>query len=108
VLGRAWLDRIPTDDAVVLSTGRVSYEMAVKAAKARIPLIVSKSAVTDLAADIAAELDITVIGYARGGGMVVYTHPERVIVPADGAQTDGAQTDGAQTAPTATEGGPRP
>jgi FdhD protein len=108
VLGRAWLDRIPTDDAVVLSTGRVSYEMAVKAAKARIPLIVSKSAVTDLAADIAAELDITVIGYARGGGMVVYTHPERVIVPADGAQPDGAQTDGAQTAPTATEGGPRP
>jgi len=81
VLGRAWLDRLPTDDAVLLSTGRVSYEMAVKAAKAGVPLIVSKSAVTDLAGEIAAALGITVIGYARGGSMVVYTHPERVIEP---------------------------
>jgi FdhD protein len=78
VLGRAWLDRILTDDAVLLSTGRVSYEMAVKAAKANVPVVVSKSAVTDLAAEIAGSLGITVIGYARGGSMVVYTHPERV------------------------------
>jgi FdhD protein len=78
VLGRAWLDRIPTDDAVLLSTGRVSYEMAVKAAKANVPVVASKSAVTDLAAEIAAGLGITVIGYSRGGSMVVYTHPERV------------------------------
>ena len=78
VLGRAWLDRLPTDDAVLLSTGRVSYEMAVKAAKAGVPVIVSKSAVTDLAAEIAGGLGITVVGYARGGSMVVYTHPERV------------------------------
>jgi FdhD protein len=78
VLGRAWLDRLPTDDAVLLSTGRVSYEMAVKAAKANIPVVVSKSAVTDLAAEIAGGLGITVIGYARGGSMVVYTHPGRV------------------------------
>jgi FdhD protein len=80
VLGRAWLDGVPTADAVLLSTGRLSYEMAVKAAKARVPLVVSKSAVTDLAAEIAAELGITVVGYARGGGMVVYTHPERVLM----------------------------
>ena len=78
VLGRAWIDRTPTEDAVLLSTGRVSYEMAVKAAKARIPVIASKSAVTDLAAEIAAGLGICVIGYVRGGAMVVYTHPERV------------------------------
>lgn len=83
LLGRAWLDRIPTEDAVVMSTGRISYEMAVKAAKARIPIVVSKSAVTDLAADIAGELGITVAGYARGGGMVVYTHPERILMEGD-------------------------
>jgi len=81
VLGRAWLDRLPTDDAALLSTGRVSYEMAVKAAKAGVPVVVSKSAVTDLAGEIAAALGITVIGYARGGSMVVYTHPDRVIEP---------------------------
>ncbi|MDP2234299.1 MAG: formate dehydrogenase accessory sulfurtransferase FdhD, partial [Actinomycetota bacterium] len=80
LLGRAFLDRIPTDDAVLLTTGRISYEMAVKAAKARVPIVVSRTAVTDLAADIATDLGITLVGYARGGKLVVYTRPERVIV----------------------------
>jgi FdhD protein len=79
VLGRVWLDRLPTDDSALLTTGRVSYEMAVKAAKARVPIVASKSAVTDLAAEIAASLGICVAGYVRGGGMVIYTHPERVL-----------------------------
>ncbi|MBI5231267.1 MAG: formate dehydrogenase accessory sulfurtransferase FdhD [Coriobacteriales bacterium] len=78
VLGRAWLDSRPTSSAILLSTGRISYEMAVKAAKARVPVVVSRSAVTDLAAEIAGELGITLVGYARGGRMTVYTHPERV------------------------------
>lgn len=79
LLGRAWLDRIATADAVLLSTGRISYEMAVKAAKSRVPVVVSRSAVTDLAAEIGEELGITLAGYCRGGGIVIYTHPERVI-----------------------------
>jgi len=79
LLGRAWLDRISTADAVLLTTGRISYEMAVKAAKARVPIVVSRSAVTDLAAEIGEELGITLAGYCRGGGIVIYTHPERVV-----------------------------
>jgi formate dehydrogenase accessory protein FdhD len=90
VLGRAWLDRIPTTDAVLLTTGRVSYEMAVKAAKNRVPVVVSRSAVTDLAAQIADELGITVAGYARGGGLTVYTHPARIRV--DDVETGGAES----------------
>jgi FdhD protein len=85
LLGRAWLDHISTADAVLLTTGRVSYEMAVKAAKSRVPIVVSRSAVTDLAAEIGEELGITLAGYCRGGGIVLYTHPERVIAP----QTEG-------------------
>jgi FdhD protein len=80
VLGRAWMDRRVVSEGALLSTGRVSYEMAVKAAKAGIPVVASKSAVTDLAADIAGSLGITVIGYVRGGGMVVYTHDDRLRV----------------------------
>jgi len=78
VLGRAWLDGVDMEQAVVLSTGRISYEMAVKCAKARVPVAASRSAVTDLAADIAAGLGITLVGYARGGKLTVYTHPERI------------------------------
>lgn len=79
VLGRAWLDGIETGDAVLLATGRLSYEMAVKAAKARVPVAASRSAVTDLAADLADGLGIALVGYVRGGKLTVYTHPERVL-----------------------------
>jgi FdhD protein len=84
LLGRAWLDRIPLQDAVLISTGRISYEMAVKAAKAKVPVVVSRSAVTDLAAEVANSLDITLAGYARGGHLAVYTHPERITEDCEG------------------------
>jgi FdhD protein len=84
VLGRAWLDSVPTGEAVLLSTGRLSYEMTVKAAKSRVPIAVSRSAVTDLSARIADDLSITLAGYARGGKLTVYTHPERIIAPSEG------------------------
>ena len=83
LLGRAWLDRIPTSGAILISTGRISYEMAVKAAKAAVPILASRSAVTDLAAEIGAALGITLVGYARGGKLTVYTHPERVLASAE-------------------------
>lgn len=81
VLGRAWIDRVPIEGAVLLTTGRISYEMAVKAAKARVPVVVSRSAVTDLAAEVAQTVGVTLVGYARGGKLVVYTRPDRVSVP---------------------------
>lgn len=79
LLGRAWLDRTPTSDAALISTGRISYEMAVKAAKAGVPVIASRSAVTDLAARIGADLGMTLVGYVRGGKLTVYTMPERIL-----------------------------
>lgn len=78
VLGRAWLDRIPTDNAVLLTTGRISYEMVIKAARSRIPIVASRKAITDLAAEIGDALGVTLVGYVRGGSMTVYTHPERI------------------------------
>lgn len=93
LLGRAFLDRISAEDSVLLTTGRISYEMAVKAAKARVPVVVSRTAVTDLAADIANDLGITLVGYARGGKLVVYTRPERVLVSEDSGADDDKTSD---------------
>jgi FdhD protein len=78
VLGRAWIDRVPVAGAVLLTTGRISYEMAVKAAKARVPIVVSRTAVTDLAAEVATAIGVTLVGYARGGKLVIFTRPDRV------------------------------
>ncbi|MCL2402651.1 MAG: formate dehydrogenase accessory sulfurtransferase FdhD [Coriobacteriia bacterium] len=78
LLGQAWLEGMPIGQGIVLVSGRISYEMIVKAAKSKIPFIASRSAATDLAAEIAQDLGITLVGYVRGGKMVAYTHPERI------------------------------
>lgn len=77
-LGAAWLAAIPLERAVLLTSGRISSEMAIKAARMHVPVVVSRTAVTDLAAEVATELGVTLVGYARGGKLVVYTHPHRV------------------------------
>jgi FdhD protein len=78
LLGYLFLNNQMDGQLMVLTTGRISYEMVVKAAKARIPLIASRTAATDLAVDLARELDIEVVGYIRGSRMLVYTDGKRL------------------------------
>lgn len=78
VVGEASLKDIELADKIVLTSGRVSSEMLIKAAKAQIPVVVSRSAPTDLAVDLANQLGITVIGFARGQRMNIYSNPDRI------------------------------
>ena len=80
VIGEASLKDIQLSDKLVLTSGRVSSEMLIKAAKGRIPVIISRSAPTDLAVELAKQLGITVIGFARGQKMNIYSNPERIIL----------------------------
>jgi len=57
----------------------VASEVLIKAARAQIPLVLSRSAPTGLTIDLAEELNITVAGFARGQRFSIYTHPERVL-----------------------------
>jgi FdhD protein len=79
VFGKCLLEGINAEDALLFTTGRVSSEILLKCAKRRIPVIVSRSAPTSLSVRLGEKLGITVIGFARGRRMNVYTHPERVI-----------------------------
>jgi len=65
---------------VLAVSGRTSFEIVQKAAAARIPIVVSVSAPTSLAVDLAADCGITLVGFARAGVFNLYTHPERVNV----------------------------
>ena len=67
----------PGDKGLILS-GRLSYEMVLKAARAGIPLVCSVSAPTALGVDVAKETGLTIVGFLRGDSFNVYTHPERV------------------------------
>jgi len=71
--------RIPLSDKVIVFSGRISSEVLLKISKMGIGILISKSAPTDLALNLAHDLGITAIGFTRGGKMNIYTHPERVI-----------------------------
>ena len=79
VFGAAFLQGFSPAGKVLLTTGRVSSEILVKAVKRRIPWLISYSGPTDLAVDMARQVGITLIGYVRGNQMRVYSHGERVI-----------------------------
>jgi formate dehydrogenase accessory protein FdhD len=61
-----------------LCTSRASYEMVQKAMSAGIGLLVAVSAPTAAAVRLAQAAHITLVGFARGERMLVYTHPEPV------------------------------
>jgi FdhD protein len=81
VIGWAALARrVPLSDAVLLVSGRVSFEIVQKAAMAGIPVIGAVSAPSSLAVQTADRLGITVAGFLRGDRFNLYSHPERVDV----------------------------
>lgn len=61
-----------------VSSGRISSDMALKCSVAGIPVIVSRGATTSLAISIAQRTGLSIIGFARGNRMKVYSHPWRV------------------------------
>jgi len=68
----------PLADRVLLVSGRVSFEIVQKAAAMGVPVLCAVSAPSSLAVDAAGELGMTVVGFVRGSGFNVYTHPERI------------------------------
>jgi len=78
IQGECLLRGIPVKDGVLLSTGRISSEMVRKAAKMRVPVVISRTSPTGRAIQMANEWDISLIGYARGNRLIVYSHPERL------------------------------
>ncbi len=74
ILGKAFIEGIDLSDKLVITSGRISSEMLIKTAKRGIPAIISRSAPTSLAIDMARELNISLIGFARGEKMNIYTN----------------------------------
>jgi FdhD protein len=78
IYGYLLRQRVPVRDKVIAFSRRVSSEVALKAAKIGVGILLSKSAPTDLALRLAHDLGITVVGFIRRDQLTVYTHPERI------------------------------
>lgn len=79
VVGRTLLDGAhPLSERALLVSGRLSYEIVLKALVARIPIVAAVSAPSSLALDLAQAGGITLVGFLRDDHCNVYTWPERV------------------------------
>lgn len=80
VFGYALLNNIPLHDKCLVLSGRIASEILLKAARNGIPLVLSRSAPTILAVELAEKIGITVVGFARGERFNLYTHNWRVTI----------------------------
>ena len=73
IKGEALLRGISTTDRVLLSTGRISSEMLLKAARMGVPLVASRTSPTEMAVSLAEQLGISVVGYLRPESLNLYS-----------------------------------
>ncbi|MGP0689165.1 MULTISPECIES: formate dehydrogenase accessory sulfurtransferase FdhD [Priestia] len=72
-------NHISIRDKVVVFSGRISSEILLKVAKIGCEIVLSKSAPTELALNLAEELRITTVGFIRNDSLNIYTCPERIL-----------------------------
>ncbi len=78
VIGRAVMTHTSTKDIVLAVSGRLTLEMTLKALRSGVRVLVSKSAPTLAAVEVARRSNLTLIGFARGPRFNVYSAPERL------------------------------
>jgi len=81
LVGALARERVDASTGFIVVTSRASFEMVQKTALAGVPLLAAVSAPTTLAVATAEGCGMTLIGFARGADLVVYSHAEGIATP---------------------------
>lgn len=76
--GEMWLEGQTGGDKIFYTTGRLTSEMVIKVAKMGIPVLLSRSGVTQMGLELAQKLGITMIARAKGRHFLVYNGAENI------------------------------
>ncbi|MEO4053130.1 formate dehydrogenase accessory sulfurtransferase FdhD [Solibacillus sp. CAU 1738] len=89
IYGYCLRNNISMQDKIIVFSGRISSEILLKVSKIGCEIVLSKSAPTELALQLAEHLGITTVGFIRQNTMNIYTHPQRIILPANETPKEG-------------------
>ena len=78
ICGECFLESVPTNDKLIVSTGRIASEILLKTMRLGVPILVSRAAATRFSIDLARKTNMTLIGRARKERMVIYNHAGRI------------------------------
>jgi len=78
LLGKAFLQSVSVENRILLTSGRVTSEIMTKTGRNRIPILISRAAPSCMAVNFAEDLGITLVGFARGDRMNIYSWPKRI------------------------------
>ena len=79
IAGWMFLNKIPPQDKVFYTTGRLTTEMVIKTVQMQIPVLVSRSGFTAEAVDLARRAGLTLIGRAKGKRFIALSGIERIV-----------------------------
>ncbi len=78
LIGKAFLQDVSVENKILLTSGRVTSEIMTKAGRNSFPILISRAAPSCMAISYAEDNGITLVGFARGERMNIYTWPDRI------------------------------
>ncbi len=76
ISGWMWLENVTGEGKVFYTTGRLTSEMVIKVAQMQVPLLLSRSGVTEMGLRLAEQVGIGMVARAKGKHFLVYTGQE--------------------------------
>lgn len=89
IAGHMWLERMDGGDKIFYTTGRLTSEMVIKVAQMGIPVLLSRSGVTQMGLDLARRLGVVMIARAKGRHFLVYHGASAMVFDAPPAPRPG-------------------
>lgn len=80
--GRMWLDGINEENKIFYTTGRLTSEMVIKVAQVGIPILLSRSGVTQMGLALAKELGIIMLARAKGKHFLLFSGEDSLLLDA--------------------------
>ena len=79
IAGWMWLHDMTGHDKVFYTTGRLTSEMVIKSAQMSVPIVISRSGITQMGLKVARDVGLCTIGRATNKHFLCYSAPERLI-----------------------------